>query len=90
MALWVALFKIKIKVIKIKTLIHDFSLKRNIKHIGSGMSRGNFDSLLCSGARFLKSDVSIRANHRESLGFGLRAKGLTFHENPFSIAKIQL
>ena len=41
-------------------------------------------------ARILKSDVSIRGNHGESLGFDLRAKGLTFHENPFSIAKIQL
>jgi hypothetical protein len=41
--LWVTLFKIKIKVIKIKTLIHDFSSKFNIKHIGSGMSSGNFE-----------------------------------------------
>jgi len=44
MALWVTLFKIKIKVIKIKTLIHDFSFENNTKHIGSGMSRGNFHS----------------------------------------------
>jgi len=42
MTLWVTLFKIKIKVIKIKTLIHDSSFNHNIKHIESGMSRGNF------------------------------------------------
>ena len=42
--LWVTLSKIKVKVIKIKTLVHDFSLSRNINHIGSGMSRGYFQS----------------------------------------------
>jgi len=39
MALWVTLFKIKIKVIKIKTLIHDFSFDRDIKRIDVQLSR---------------------------------------------------
>jgi hypothetical protein len=42
-ALWVTLFKIKIKVIKNKPLVHDFSFRCDIKHIGSGMSRGNLE-----------------------------------------------
>ena len=65
------LFKIKIKVIEIKTVSHDFSFRPDIKHIGSGMSRGNFE---ISGKvqkhlireLFLKSDVSITANPGES------------------------
>jgi hypothetical protein len=44
MTLWVTLFKIKIKVIKVKGSIHDFSFKNNTKHIGSPMSRENFES----------------------------------------------
>jgi hypothetical protein len=39
MALRVTLLKIKVRVIKIKALVHDFSSRRNIKPIGSGMSR---------------------------------------------------
>jgi hypothetical protein len=58
-----------------------FPFEFNIKHIGSGMSRGNFYRiftggiftpflpLLCSGVRF-----STRGNPRESLGFGMGAK----------------
>jgi hypothetical protein len=42
MGLWVTLSKIKIKVIKIKFLIHGLSFRRNIKPIKSGMSRKIF------------------------------------------------
>jgi hypothetical protein len=34
MALWVTRFKIKIKEMAVKKLLHGFSLRRNIKHIG--------------------------------------------------------
>jgi hypothetical protein len=30
----------------------------------------------------------MKANHGEGLEFGLRAKGLTFYENPFNMARI--
>jgi hypothetical protein len=43
MALWMTLFKIKVKVVKVNTLVHDFSFRCHTKHIGSGMSRGNFE-----------------------------------------------
>jgi hypothetical protein len=43
MNLWVTLFKIKVKVIRIKNLVHGLSFRRNIKHIRSGMSRKIFN-----------------------------------------------
>jgi hypothetical protein len=42
-ALWVTRLKIKIKVKEIKTRSHGFSFRPNLKHIGRGMSRKNFD-----------------------------------------------
>jgi hypothetical protein len=57
MALWMTLFKIKVKVIKIKTLVHHFSLNRNTKRIGSGMSRGYVHPSVAPESVFLKRDV---------------------------------
>jgi hypothetical protein len=54
MALWVTLSKIKIKVIKIETLLHDLSFDHNIKHIGPGMSRKNFNPCAALEASFWK------------------------------------
>jgi hypothetical protein len=53
MALWVTRFKIKVEVIKIKASVHDLSFRCNIKHIGSGMSRGNFQPSLAPESFFL-------------------------------------
>jgi hypothetical protein len=68
MALWVTRFKIKVKVIKIKALVHDFSFETIIKHIGSGMSRRYFHPSAAPESVFLtgKCPVPLRRDGRRA------------------------